>query len=148
MASESGSSSVLTGILLSGTLIAGAGAIYLFVNQSNLTTAEQNTLAQAEGLLPPPARLPTLAQPVQQTGLPAQPGELAQPATSQPGQAASGSEPASAAPVVTRLRPVAPKKGGSGEDYDDDGGMVYEPEDWPENKCPPGVETKGCFGPQ
>jgi len=138
MASESGSSSVLTGILLSGTLIAGAGAIYLFVNQSNLTTAEQNTLAQAEGLLPPPARLPTLAQPAQQTGLPTQPGELAQPATSQPGQGASGSGPTSA----------APKEGGSGEDYDDDGGMVYEPEDWPENKCPPGVETKGCFGPQ
>ena len=142
MASESGASSVLTGVLMVGTLMAGSAAVYLFVNQSNLPTAEQNTVAQAEGPLPPPARLPTLAQAA------GQPGVQAQTATSQPGQAdaaqQTGSLPPQAAPTVTRLRPAAPKNGGYDEQYDDDGGMVYEPEDDPQNICGPGSEVKGC----
>ena len=51
--------------------MAGSAAVYLFVNQSNLPTAEQNTVAQAEGPLPPPARLPTLAQAAGQQTAPA-----------------------------------------------------------------------------
>jgi len=62
MATGTSNSSTLTVILGGAVVSLGAIAAFLFVNNPALPSAEQNTLAQAVGPLPSPARLPTKAQ--------------------------------------------------------------------------------------
>lgn len=116
MATETSKSSALTYILGTAVVALGAVAIYLSVNNPGLPSAERNTLAQAQGPMPPPARLPTLPQS----------GDQMAPATAptpeQPAQQALTQEPpaqelvpqqqqeAPAQPRVTRLAPTAPSQ--------------------------------------
>lgn len=115
MATDSSKSSVWSFILAAALVALGVVAIFLFVNRSSLPSAEQNTLAQAQGPLPPPARLPTPVQPVQQMAPEAQPVQQiaaeAQPAPQMEPQVQHAPQQQQKAPAqqgVTRLAPAAP----------------------------------------
>ena len=111
MATETSKSSVLTFILGAAVVALGAVAVFLFVGKTGLPSAEQNTLAQAQGPLPPPARLPTPPQAVEQMAPAALPtsSQAAEQVAPQE-QAVPQVQPAQeAAPQVQRRAPVQPE---------------------------------------
>ena len=118
MATETSKSSVLSLILGAAVVALGAVAVFLFVGKTGLPSAEQNTLAQAQGPLPPPARLPTSAQSAEQMAparlaTPEQPAQQIvpeaqpQPAPQEQQQAPNQQRRAPAESAVTRLPPAA-----------------------------------------
>lgn len=122
MATASSNSSSFWSFLLSllvalGIIGTGVAVLtYTGVIGPSLPSAEQNTLAQAQGPLPPPARLPTSPQtaparlptpeqPIQQTPPQAQPTQQTAP---QPEPVQQQQRQAPTQPVVTRLAPTTP----------------------------------------